>query len=151
MKVKDIMSQPVACCTPDTPLPEVARTMVEHDCGAVPIVESAVGPAGHRKIVGIVTDRDIACRVVAQGKDTRNLCARDAMSPGVVTVGPDASLEDCCKAMEEHQVRRVPVADRTGDCCGMVAQADIARAASDRETAGFVRELSQAGDGPRKC
>jgi CBS domain-containing protein len=151
MKAKEIMSEPVACCTPETPLPEVARTMVEHDCGAVPIVESITGAGGGRKIVGIVTDRDIACRAVAQGKDARTLTARDAMSPGVVTVGPDASLEECCKTMEEHQVRRVPVADGAGLCCGVVSQADIARAAPERHTAEVVKELSRAGDGPRRC
>lgn len=137
MQVREIMTNEPACCTPDTPLPEVARLMVERDCGEIPVVDE------HRKPVGVVTDRDITCRIVAEGRNPLELTARDCMSSPVVTVTPETSVEDCCKSMESNQVRRVPVVDEHGSCCGMVAQADVAQGGSKEETAEMVREVSR--------
>lgn len=103
MQVREIMSRDVACCTPDTALTEVARMMVECDCGAIPVIERK---NGGRKVIGMVTDRDIVCRTVAEGKNPVDLTAGAAMSPGVITARPDESIEECCLKMEEHQVRR---------------------------------------------
>lgn len=137
MQTKDIMTESPACCGPDTPLSEVARMMVEHDCGEIPVVDEG------KKPVGVVTDRDITCRTVAEGQNPLELTARDCMSSPVVTVTPDTSVDDCCKAMEENQVRRVPVVDESGACCGMVSQADVAQRGSKDETADVVKEVSR--------
>jgi len=137
MQTKDIMTESPACCGPDTPLPEVARMMVEHDCGEIPVVD--VG----KKPVGVVTDRDITCRTVAEGKNPLELTAKDCMSSPVVTVTPETSVDDCCKTMEDNQVRRVPVVDESGACCGMVSQADVAQRGSKDDTADVVRDVSR--------
>lgn len=133
------MSRNVACCTPDASLQEVARAMLECDCGEIPVVENKQG----MRPVGVVTDRDIACRAVATGQDTREMKAADCMSSPCVTVTPDTTLEDCCRVMEQKQVRRVLAVDAGGACCGIVAQADIARNAPKRETGRVVTEVSR--------
>lgn len=147
MRAKEIMTTDPACCTPDTPLPDVARLMVEHDCGEIPVIEGG----DSRKVVGVVTDRDITCRVVAQNKNPGELHAADCMSSPAVTVSADASVEDCCRAMEEHQIRRVPVVDARGEVAGIVSQADIARAADADDTAEVVRQVSQPTSTPSRA
>ncbi|GGI66843.1 CBS domain-containing protein [Deinococcus humi] len=141
MQVKDVMTSNPACCTPDTPLPEVARMMEQHDCGCIPVVEDQAS----KKPVGMITDRDIAVRGVAQGKDVSQMSARDCMSTSVVTVTPEDSVDDCCKVMEDNQVRRVAVVDQQGGCCGMVSQADVALDTSGKVSQ-VVREVSQPTD-----
>jgi len=139
MEVKDIMTPDPACCTPDTALQRVAELMVENDCGEIPVVESAAS----MKPVGVVTDRDIVCRTVAKGINPLGLTAADCMTTPCVTVTPDVSLDECCRVLEENQIRRVPVVDASGVCCGIVALADIARHARKRETAEVVKEVSE--------
>lgn len=139
MQVKDIMTKNPACCTSDTSLQEVARLMVEYNCGQTPVVESKQS----MKLVGVITDRDITCRTVAEGKNPLEMTAGDCMTSPCVTVTPETSVEECCKVMEENKVRRVPVLDRGGSCCGIVAQADIAQHASRQETAKVVIGVSQ--------
>src|SRR5215475_1595754 len=140
MQVKDIMTRDLACCTPDTNLQEVARLMIECDCGGIPVVDSRQS----MKPVGVVTDRDICCRTVAEGKNPLGMTAGDCMSSSCVTVTQEMSVEDCCRMMKENQIRRVLVVDESGACCGIVAQADIAQHAPKQETAEVVREVSRA-------
>jgi len=142
MQVKDIMTKNPACCTPDTNLQEVARLMVELDCGESPVVQSNQS----MKLVGVITDRDITCRTVAVGKNPLEMTAGDCMSSPCITVTSEMSVEDCCHVMEENQVRRVPVVDENGACCGIVAQADIAQHASKLETARVVKGVSRPND-----
>ena len=139
MNVREVMTADPACCTADTPLAEVAKMMVDCDCGAIPVVDSQVS----KKPVGMITDRDITIRTVAEGKNPLDLTASDAMTVNVMTVNPETSLEECCNLMEEHQIRRVVVVDNKGACCGMIAQADIAINADDRKTAEVVQEVSK--------
>lgn len=139
MQVKEIMTENPACCMPDTNLQEVAKLMVENDCGCIPVVENQET----MKPVGVITDRDICCRTVAEGKNPLEMSAGDCMTEIVATVTPETSVEDCCNTMEEKQIRRVPVVDERGGCCGMVAQADIAKNASERQTAEVVKDVSQ--------
>jgi CBS domain-containing protein len=139
MTVNALMTRDPACCTPDTPIRDVAQMMVDHNCGEIPVVR------GHdnRTLVGVVTDRDIVCRVVATGRDVREARADAAMSSPVVSVTPDIELADCLQLMEAHQIRRVPVIDANGACCGIVSQADIAVGAPTAETGELVREVSR--------
>ena len=139
MQARDFMSETVYCCTPETGLGDVARLMVEYDCGAVPVVESAES----KRLVGMVTDRDIACRCVAQGKNPLEASAEQCMSSPVVTAHPDTDEQELIKLMEHHQVRRIPIVDDVGTCIGIVSQADIARKASEHETAEVLRDISQ--------
>lgn len=139
MKVKDVMSENVTCCSPDARLPEVARAMIECDCGEIPVVDDKE----RMRPIGVVTDRDIVVRAVAAEQDTRELNAGECMTSPCVTTTPETSLDACMRLMEEHQIRRVPVVDDRGSCCGIVAQADIARYASKRETGRVVNEVSK--------
>ena len=139
MQVREIMTDEPACSTPDASLQQVARMMVDQDCGEIPIVESKTS----KRPVGVVTDRDITTRTVAQGRNPLEMTARECMTTPVVTVTPDMEVESCCQILEQHQVRRVPVVDERGRICGMVSQADIAKHATERETAEVVRSISQ--------
>ena len=139
MQVKDIMTPDPACCTPDTALQRVAEMMVENDCGEIPVVENATS----MRPVGVVTDRDITCRTVAKGLNPLTLTASDCMTTPAVTVTPDTSLDECIRVLEENQIRRVPVVDAGGACCGIVALADIAKHAKTRDTAEVVKEVSE--------
>ena len=144
LKVRDAMTANPAFCLVSTPLPEVARLFVEHDCGAVPVLDNRDA----RKPIGIVTDRDIACRVVAEGKDALRLTAGDCMTSPCLSVDEETSLEDCCRLMEANRVRRIVVVDLDGRCSGIVSQADVARRASGDKTAEVVRRVSQPTSTP---
>lgn len=138
MKVKDIMTADPAVCTPEASISDAARLMCTHDCGEIPVVDNRES----RKPVGVITDRDIACRAVANHKeaDTR---VSEVMSKGVVTCSPDADAEECMELMQEHQLRRIPIVDAQGKISGIVAQADLARQTGHVETAQVVRNVSQ--------
>jgi CBS domain-containing protein len=140
MEVKDMMTLEPACCTPDTTLQRVAEMMVENDCGEIPVVENVAS----MKPVGVITDRDIVCRTVAKGFNPLTMSASECMTTPCVTVTPDMSLDECCRVLEENQIRRVPVVDGVGSCCGIVALADIAKHAAKRDTAEVVREVSES-------
>jgi CBS domain-containing protein len=139
MNVSEIMTKDPACCTPDTGLQEVAQMMVDCDCGCIPVVDSK----DSKMPIGMITDRDITCRVVAKGQNPLDLTAKDAMTTTVVAVTPATSIEDCCDLMEDSQIRRVAVVDENGACCGIIAQADIAANLSSNKTAEVVQEVSK--------
>ena len=134
---RDVMTVNPACCTPETPLDQVARLMVQHDCGEIPVIDTAEHP------IGVVTDRDIVCRLVAEGKNPMAYTAETCMSQPAITVPVDAPLTEVMATMEKHQVRRVPVVDDQGCCAGMIAQADVAWSGRTREVAELVREVSR--------
>src|SRR6266705_678402 len=99
---RDVMTENPACCTPETTLDQVAQLMRQHDCGEIPVIDPAEQP------VGVVTDRDIVCRVVAEGKNPMAYPAEICMSQPVATVPMDAPLSEILATMEKYQVRRVP-------------------------------------------
>jgi CBS domain-containing protein len=131
------MSDNPVCCRPTTSLVDVARMMVEQDCGEIPVCDAAGRP------IGVVTDRDIACRFVAKGKDPTKATAQDCMSMPVITVRPESSLQEVAELMEQYQVRRLPVVDDAGITCGIVAQADLARKAPRSTSAEVVSKVSE--------
>lgn len=145
MRVNDFMTREPATCSADTPVVEVARMMVQHDCGEIPITNPDT-----RHLVGVLTDRDIVCRAVAAGRDTAQMPAGECMTTPVVCVPPDATLEECREVMEKNQVRRVPVVDEKGMICGIVAQADIARSARARDTGHLVSAVSEPTPQPSR-
>ena len=139
MQVKDVMTADPACCISETTLQEVAKMMIEYDCGEIPVVESE-----ETKVpIGVITDRDIVCRTVARGLNPLDLTVADCMSKPCVTVTPDISIEECSRILEENKIRRVPVVDADGSCCGIVALADIARLANRNLAVEVVKEVSE--------
>ena len=139
MKVNQVMTAKPACCSPDTRLQEVAHLMVAHDCGEIPVVDGAGKP------LGVITDRDIVVRTVAQGQNPLDRTAREGMTTPCYTVSEDASLDDCTDMMEKHQVRRMLVVNGSGSICGIVAQADVALNAGKKDTAELVKDVSKPG------
>jgi CBS domain-containing protein len=144
MQVHEIMSADPKYCIADMDLREAARMMVACDCGAMPVVESA----DHTKPVGIITDRDIACRAVAEGKNPLDTTVAECMSQHLAVVPADAVVEECCEIMEKSQVRRLLVTDDQGRLCGIVSQADIALHLSNGLTAEVVKQVSQSTEEP---
>jgi CBS domain-containing protein len=139
MQVSDVMTADPACCISETSLQEVAGMMVDHDCGEIPVVDSK-----ETKIpIGVITDRDIVCRTIAQGLNPLDLAVVDCMSKPCMTVTPDMSVEDCSKIMEQNKIRRVVVVDSEGSCCGIVALADLALNAKTKVATEVVKEVSE--------
>jgi len=139
MQVKDVMTPDPACCTPDSTLQRVAEMMVENDCGEIPVVENIASMTP----IGVITDRDITCRAVAKGLNPLTMTASDCMTQPCITVTPDTPLVECSNIMEEKQIRRLPVVDESGACCGIVAVADIAKHAGERDAGELVKEVSE--------
>jgi CBS domain-containing protein len=121
MKVQDIMSKTLSCCAAMDTLQKAAQLMKEHDVGAIPVVNDC----DERKLLGIITDRDICMKVVAQGL-TSTAKVSEAMTSTPATCRPNESIEGCESLMKRHQVRRIPVVDSSGVCVGIISQADIA-------------------------
>jgi CBS domain-containing protein len=141
MKVQDIMTGQPRSLTPESTIAEAARLMKETDTGVIPIVESSAS----RKLVGIITDRDIAIRAVAEGRDG-SCTVRDVMSAGdLATCGPDDDVDRVMETMSREQVRRIPIVDERGSLVGIVAQADIVRKADDKKAERTVENISQPG------
>jgi CBS domain-containing protein len=128
-----------AVCTKDTGLDDVARIMAKFDCGAVPVVVSNAD----QHMVGVITDRDIVLRTLANEKDPFEMAAGDCMTPDVITVTPETGVQDCADLMRRHQIRRIFVKDQSGRCCGVVAQADLVRHMPEHQAGEVVQEVSQ--------
>jgi CBS domain-containing protein len=141
MKVQDIMARNPTSVTPDTPVQQAARMMKDEDVGVLPVVES-----GSRRLVGLVTDRDIAVRVVAEGRDVTQARVQDAMSGNPKTCSADDSVDDVMDLMGREQVRRIPIVNDRGELLGIVSQADIVREAKDDKKAErTVERISEPG------
>jgi CBS domain-containing protein len=137
-KVRDIMCASPQCCTPEATIQQAAAMMATCDCGAIPVIESN----GVRRAVGVITDRDIACRAIAEGKGPETKVS-ECMSSPLAVIGDESSVAECCQRMEDAQVRRLMVVDADGELCGVVSQADIALHLSKEKTAHVVKEISK--------
>lgn len=140
MKASEIMTPSPRVCTPQASVQEVARLMQEADAGVIPVVEDE----DSKRLVGLVTDRDLALRVLAQGggADAR---VSEAMTAEVAGVRPDDDVKTVRRLMEERQVRRIPVCDEQGRCLGIISQADLALDddISDKQVGKTVEAISQ--------
>ena len=134
---RDVMTPDPACCSPNTTLDQVAKMMVQNNCGEIPVIDTSNRP------VGVVTDRDIVVRAVADGHNPSGFPVEKVMTKSVVTVSPDTPIEDVIITMEEFQIRRVPVVDEGGCCTGIIAQADIACDSPAPKAGELVREVSR--------
>lgn len=139
-KCRDVMSKDPSCCVPSDTAADAAQLMKRMDVGPVPVVTDQQS----KKLVGIVTDRDLALKVVAEGRDARRTKLEDIMTQPVLECSPDDTLDQALEAMEKRQVRRIPVTDNTGRIVGIIAQADIAlRVREARKIAEVVEEVSK--------
>ena len=138
-KAKDVMTKNPQVVTADASVQEAARLMKSEDTGVLPVVESKDA----LRVVGVITDRDIAIRVVAEGRSSATV--RDAMSTGVRTCRQDDDIKDVMKLMASEQVRRVPIVDDKGELVGIVSQADIVLEADDKRAEETVERISQPG------
>ena len=134
--VQELMTRNPCSIDADKSVAYAAKMLRDEDVGLAPIVEGD-------RLVGTVTDRDIAIRVVAEGKDPESTKVKDIASINLVTVNPQQDLDEALKLMAKHQVRRLPVTEEGGRLVGLVAQADIARSGNDKQTGRVVEEISQ--------
>jgi len=134
---RDVMTESPAVCSAETTLDQVAKMMVENDCGEIPIVDRTDRP------IGVVTDRDIVCRIVAEGKNPMGYTADTCMTMPVRTVFVDTPVEEVLELMEASQIRRVPVVDRDGCCTGIISQADLVAVTAPRQTAELLSQISR--------
>jgi CBS domain-containing protein len=140
MKAQDIMSRNPSCVTPETTLIEAARLMKDENIGVVPVVDGSDA----KRLVGVLTDRDIAVRAVAEGRDGATTSVGHIMTSNVRTSLPDASVNDVMELMGREQVRRIPIVDDRGILVGIIAQADIVLEAKDnRKAEKTVEQISQ--------
>ena len=141
-KVHEVMTDSPRCVTPETPVPEVARLMKSEDVGSLPILDGL-------KLAGVVTDRDIVIRAVADEKDPRGMPVREIASRELVTIRPDEDLSEALKLMASYQVRRLPVVDEDNTLVGVLSQADVAVEAKEKDFANMVEGISRTPTGPR--
>lgn len=134
--IREVMTSNPCTIDADKPISYAAKMMRDEDVGLAPVVEGD-------RLVGTLTDRDIAIRVVAEGHDPDSTKVKDVASKDVVTVDPQQGLDEALRLMAEHQVRRLPVVEEDGRIVGVVAQADVARLADDRKTGEVVERISQ--------
>ena len=139
MKVQDVMTPNPRSVSATTSVREAAQIMKTENVGFVPVVDES------RRLLGVITDRDIAIRLVADGRDA-NSAVRDVMSGGkIATLKPDEDIDRAMQTMASEKVRRVPVVDERGSVVGVVAQADIVRKANDRKAEQTVERISEPG------
>lgn len=146
MKANELMTKGPACVGPSDSVQRAAQLMEEHDCGCIPVVETS----GSHRVVGVITDRDIALRGVARGR-TSDSMVRDLMTKDVASCAPESDVDQVTRVMADRQIRRVLILNADGGCAGIVAQADLARAAerrgdvSEHEVARVVERISEPG------
>jgi len=134
--IRELMTKEPHALASGATVMEAARLMRDEDMGIVPVVDGD-------KLVGTVTDRDIAIRVVAEGRSPETVTVGEIASRELVTIDPQQELDEALRLMARHHVRRLPVVEEDGKLVGIVAQADIARNASDVQTGDLVEDISK--------
>ena len=140
-KCNEVMTRNPVCCLPEDMVAKVAQLMQSENIGSVPVIENEQT----QKLVGIVTDRDLALKVVAPGHDAKSTKVETVMTRQVVTCRAGDDLQKALDAMAEHQLRRIPIVDDADKIVGIIAQADVAtRVNQPEKTAAVVKEISQS-------
>lgn len=142
-KIAEVMTQRPRAVTAQMTVREAARLMGEEDVGSLPVIDEG------ERLIGIVTDRDVAVRVVGCGLDSDTTVVGDVASRDVVALTPDHDLDDALRLMAQEQVRRVPVVVHENQLVGMLAQADVAQVGKEKATGELVEAISRARGGPR--
>ncbi len=139
MTCAEVMTPSPACCQPEHTVVDAAELMQREDVGLVPVVAN-----GNAKLIGVLTDRDIALKVVAAGREPRGTAVTEVMTTDPVSCLPQESVETAMELMASRQVRRIPIVDKDGAIVGIVSQADIAtRLANPQETGQVVQAISE--------
>lgn len=139
-KCNEVMTKNPVCCLPDDSTAKAAELMKSGNIGSIPVIENAQT----QKLVGIVTDRDLALKIVSDGRDAKSTKVETVMTRKVVTCLADDDVQKALDAMAEHQLRRIPVVDKANRVVGIIAQADVAtRVDQPEKTAEMVKEISQ--------
>ena len=141
-KVREVMTDRPRCVTLETPISEAAELMESEDVGSLPVLEG-------EQLAGMITDRDIVIRAIAQGKDPRGMPVREVASRELVTVYAEEDLSNALTKMASEQVRRLPVVDEDNRLVGILAQADVALEAKEKTVGEMVEEISRSPSGPR--
>ena len=140
-KCNDVMTKNPVCCRPDDMVAKAAQLMQSENIGSIPVIENEQT----QKLVGIVTDRDLALKVIAKGQDAKSTKVEAVMTRQVVTCRAEDALQKALDAMAEHQLRRIPIVDNDNRIVGIIAQADVAtRVNQPEKTAEMVKEISQS-------
>ena len=144
MKVREAMSANPVCCLPSDTAMKVAATLREQNIGSMPVV------ADHdsRRLVGMITDRDLCCTVIADGLDPRKTAIEKFATANPVSCRDGENVEHCERLMQEHQIRRIPIVDGEGRCIGIVAQADLALKDKPERISRTVAEISKPEQKP---
>jgi CBS domain-containing protein len=135
-QIRELMTENPRTISPGDSVADAAKLMRDEDAGIAPIADGD-------RLVGVLTDRDIAIKVVAAGKDPQSTKATEIASTNLVTIDPQQDLDEALRLMAQHQVRRLPVVEEDGKLVGVVAQADIARHASPERTGEVVEQISE--------
>ena len=145
MKIRDIMTKQIAKAQPDTTLEEIAMMMKTENTGAIPVVDE-------NELIGIITDRDIVVRCIADGGDPAGTTAEDIVSEDVETIDPDSEADEALELMSQKQIRRLPVVNTAGDLVGMVSIGDLAVKPGDAEESGrTLQEISEGAESSRRA
>ena len=136
MLCREIMTPNPEYVLPSDPVMKAAQLMKSEDVGPIPIVDDKDG----KRLAGIVTDRDLAIKVVAEAKDPRTTLVKEVMTDDVVTCKENEDVNNALKLMQENQVRRIPVVDQSDHLLGIIAQADVATRLGKAQTTGKVVE-----------
>jgi CBS domain-containing protein len=140
-KCEEVMTKNPVCCLPSDNVANVAAMMKRENIGPIPVIENEQT----RKLVGIVTDRDLAMKVVAEGRDAKSTKVESVMTHKVVTCRAEDDLQKALDTMSEHQLRRIPIVDTNNKILGIISQADVAtRVNQPDKTAEMVKEISQS-------
>ena len=139
MKIKEVMSPNPVCCVPSDSAQAVAKIMRDRNIGSIPVVIDQQS----RELVGVITDRDLCCSVVADGLDAKTTVIQKFISLDPVTCRDGENVEKCERAMQEHQVRRIPIVDSDNRVIGIVAQADLALKDKPEKVSKTVAEISK--------
>ena len=140
-KCNEVMTKNPVCCRPDDMVVKVAQLMQSENIGSIPVIENEQT----QKLVGIVTDRDLALKIVAKGQDAKSTKVEAVMTRQIVTCRAGDDLQMALDAMAEHQLRRIPIVDDDDKIVGIIAQADVAtRVNLPEKTAAMVKEISQS-------
>ena len=149
IRVHEVMTRDVSAVRPQDPIVHAARVMRDEDCGALPVVD------GYGRVLGMITDRDITCRVVAEGRNLRTARVDDCMTDEVFACDVDSSIEECMEKMSRHKIRRLLIVDDRDRLAGIVSQSDLARHAGINRVPGqraavadVVSAISEPTDEP---
>lgn len=141
MRIDQIMTRDIVTRRPEDTVLEVSRAMKQHDCGIIPVVGD--DEEGSESVVGVVTDRDIICRVIAAGDDPAEIAVAEVMTPDVINIHFQATFNAAQRLMETHRVRRLLVTGSKGRLVGMLSLTDLARAVTRDKLGEVVQELSR--------